>query len=160
VGGALDAHLAALLAPDSDYEERYSSALEWHERAGEPFPRARTQLALGERLRRDGRRWDARPHLHEALATFERLGARPWAARAAAELRETGERVRTRDARGEGSLTPQELQVALVVAGGATNREVCSMAAISDSRSALRPGRRGDGRRQGRARQSSRHREL
>ena len=35
-----------------------------------PFERARTELCWGERLRRDGRRIDARRHLHEAHRAF------------------------------------------------------------------------------------------
>lgn len=86
------------------------------------FARARVQLLHGERLRRAGRRVDARPHLRAAHATFTGLAAEPWARRAAAELRATGERLRS-DAQVGDELTPQELQVALLVAEGATNKE-------------------------------------
>ena len=55
-----------------------------------PFERARTQLALGERLRRSKQRAEAREPLTAALDEFERLGARPWAERARTELRATG----------------------------------------------------------------------
>ena len=41
-----------------------------------PFERARTLLALGERLRRAKQRAEAREPLNEALDAFERLGAR------------------------------------------------------------------------------------
>ena len=60
-------------------------------RRRDAFERARTQLCLGERLRRAGRRADARPVLRAALAAFEDLRAAPWAERAAAELKATGE---------------------------------------------------------------------
>lgn len=43
-------------------------------------------LAYGETLRRARRRGEARTHLREALATFERLGAAPWTDRDKAEL--------------------------------------------------------------------------
>ena len=48
----------------------------------------------------------------------------PWSERAQAELRATGERVphRARDEREQ--LTPQELQIATLVAEGLTNREI------------------------------------
>ena len=59
-------------------------------RAGRPFNRARTHLAYGEYLRRARRRVDARAHLRAALDTFEELGAKPWAERAAHELRASG----------------------------------------------------------------------
>src|SRR5205085_10613021 len=61
--------------------------------------------------------------LRAALETFERLGADPWAERARVELGASGETARRRDPSAAGRLTPQELQVALVVAQGATNRE-------------------------------------
>jgi DNA-binding CsgD family transcriptional regulator len=88
------------------------------------FERARLLLCWGERLRRDGRRVEARRRLGAALDAFEGLGARPWAERAAAELRAGGARAsRGPKARGD-ALTAQELQVALVVCEGLTNKAV------------------------------------
>ena len=92
--------------------------------AQNPFEAARTQLAYGERLRRSGRRIDAREQLRAALVVFERLGAAPWAERARAELRASGERLRRRDPATRDELTPQEVQIAMVVIEGKTNREV------------------------------------
>ena len=43
------------------------------------------------------RRTDARVHLRAALEVFKRLGAAPWAERARAELRASGETARKRD---------------------------------------------------------------
>ena len=74
--------------------------------------RARTELLYGEWLRRERRRTDARVHLRAAIDIFRRLGAVPWAERAEAELRATGETARKRDASAAGQLTPQELQIA------------------------------------------------
>jgi DNA-binding NarL/FixJ family response regulator len=88
-----------------------------------PFELARTQLCFGERLRRGRRRADAREPLRHALETFEQLSARPWAERARTELAATGETARPRNANAADELTPQELQIALVVANGATNKE-------------------------------------
>lgn len=87
------------------------------------FERARSSLAYGERLRRAGRRVEAREHLRAALETFETLGSKPWERRAQSELRASGLRSRKRDDASRDELTPQELQVALVVAEGVTNRE-------------------------------------
>ena len=81
-------------------------------------------LCYGERLRRLRRPRDAREHLHEALETFERIGARPWAERARAELRASGERLRRRGTAAHEQLTPQELQVSLAAADGLTNKEI------------------------------------
>ena len=87
-----------------------------------PFERARTELCWGERLRRDGRRIEARKHLHEAHRVFTDLGAAPWAKKAARELRSSGGRTqRGPRARGR-ELTPQETQIATMVAEGKTNK--------------------------------------
>jgi len=88
-----------------------------------PFERARTELCLGERLRRARRRAEAREPLRSALEAFERLGAAPWSERARVELSASGETARRRDPYAAEQLTPQELQVALVVGRGATNKE-------------------------------------
>lgn len=111
---------------DEDFEPAFADALEQHERIAMPFERARTELCLGERRRRAGRRTDARAPLRSAVRTFERLGAAPWVDRARAELSATGERVRPRDPSLVDQLTPHELRVAVVVARGATNREAAA----------------------------------
>jgi hypothetical protein len=77
-------------------EEAFAEAIE-HATAVPPFQRARTELLYGEWLRRARRRTDARGHLRTALETFRALGAVPWAERAEAELRATGETARRRD---------------------------------------------------------------
>jgi DNA-binding CsgD family transcriptional regulator len=112
-----------LLATEDEFEAEFERALELHNRMRTPFECARTELCLGERLRRARRRADARAPLHSALETFERLGATPWSERARAELAASGETARRRDPYAAEELTPQELQVALVVARGATNKE-------------------------------------
>jgi DNA-binding CsgD family transcriptional regulator len=97
-----------------------------------PFEVARTRLCRGEHLRRTGMRTDARKALRAAIETFDRLGATAWATRAWTELRATGARARRRtDDTGRDELTPQELQVALIVAGGATNREAAAALFLS-----------------------------
>ena len=88
-----------------------------------PFELARTELCRGEQLRRAWRKGAARTHLGSALGSFDRLGAQPWTEQARAELAATGERVEARRGRPMEDLTAQELQVAMLVAGGATNRE-------------------------------------
>jgi DNA-binding CsgD family transcriptional regulator len=125
---ARTAHLRAILNPT---ETLFEEALRLYEQAERPFPRARAELAYGEWLRRSGRRVDARVVLHAALRTFEQLGAAPWEDRAGAELRATGERVRRRSDPDTSQLTTQELQVALVVARGATNKEAAAQLYLS-----------------------------
>ncbi|MFI7542840.1 ATP-binding protein [Actinoplanes sp. NPDC049599] len=127
---AAAARCRALLAAPEQMDAAFTIALEAPGCALMPFERARTQLGYGERLRRARRRADARAHLHDALETFNRLGAQPWAERARTELRATGSTVgRSTDALPR--LTPQELQVALVVARGATNHEAAATLFLS-----------------------------
>jgi len=57
------------------------------------------------------------------LILVDRLDARPWAERARAELRASGETLASGGDGGE-QLTPQELQIALLVSEGRTNAEV------------------------------------
>ncbi|HSK94776.1 MAG TPA: LuxR C-terminal-related transcriptional regulator [Candidatus Angelobacter sp.] len=107
------------------FDEPFAVALGIQDRMPMPFERARTQLCYGERLRRAGRRVEARAQLRPALQTFERLGAVDWRKRAATELGVSAERLRSPDAAVD-YLSPQELQVALLVAEGGTNREVAA----------------------------------
>ncbi len=96
-----------------------------------PFEGARTALALGELLRRDHRRREARAHLSDAAVTFARLGAERWAERCREELRAAGGRSSATTARSLHDLSPQELRIALRVAAGETNREVAAALYIS-----------------------------
>ena len=96
-----------------------------------PFDAARTELLFGEWLRRRRRRVDARRHLRSALDRFGRLGTAPWEARARAELRASGETARRRDPSTRDQLTPQELQIARLVAAGKTNPEVAAQLFLS-----------------------------
>jgi DNA-binding CsgD family transcriptional regulator len=98
---------------------------------GPVFQRARTQLAYGERLRRERRKTDARTQLRTALDTFEGLGTKAWAERARGELNATGETARKRDVSTLDELTPQELRIARLVAEGGTNREVAAQLFVS-----------------------------
>ena len=127
---AVAARCRGLLAADDDVDGHFREALRLHERVDVPFDEARTRLCYGERLRRARRRVEARAELLEALAGFERLGAALWIDRARAELAASGEHARRRDSGGE-ELTAQELQVALLVAGGATNREAATSLFVS-----------------------------
>ena len=101
-----------------------------------PFEQARTLLCSGEAMRRSRRPVSAREPLHEALILFESLGARPWAARARAELAASG----AKDQRstywfgrhsGLQELSPQELQVARIAGRGQNNAEVAAALFVS-----------------------------
>jgi DNA-binding CsgD family transcriptional regulator len=121
-----------LLAGRPEDERFFAIACEHLEAVSAPFELARTQLCHGEGLRRAGRRGAARDALRLALDGFEALGAAPWFERARAELRATGA-VPKRDRRSadRGDLTPHEMQVARIVAGGATNREAAAALFVS-----------------------------
>ena len=124
VGLATATRARGLLATDEEYERCFEQAFSFHERSDDRWSLARTQLAFGERLRRAGRRLDAREQLRLALEIFEAQGAEAWADRVRAELRASGETLRRRKSWEEEALTPQELQISLHVARGMTNREV------------------------------------
>ena len=96
-----------------------------------PFDWARVQLAYGERLRRARATTQARAHLAAALRSFEGLGARPWAARAGAELRAAGQTTMPALGRAPGLLTPQEREIALLAAAGLTNKQIAERLLIS-----------------------------
>ncbi|MDX6325482.1 MAG: hypothetical protein QOK15_1836, partial [Nocardioidaceae bacterium] len=92
---------------------------------------ARAQLAYGEWLRRNQHRVQARPHLRGALGSFTDLAAEPFVARAADELRASGETARKRDPSTLVQLTPMELKVAKLVSGGLSNKDVAAQCWIS-----------------------------
>lgn len=114
-----------------DFDGPFERALALHAETLDRFETARTSLAYGARLRRAGRRVDARAHLRGALDSFVGLGAEVWADQAATELDLTGERVPRRAVGGVASLTPQELQVALLLADGRTTREAAAALFLS-----------------------------
>ncbi|NUR96207.1 MAG: helix-turn-helix transcriptional regulator, partial [Kribbellaceae bacterium] len=87
---------------------------------------ARARLVYGEWLRRRTRRGEARTELRLAYEAFSSIGMTAFAERARRELQATGETVRRRTttpAAGD-DLTPQELQIALLVRDGLSNPEV------------------------------------
>jgi DNA-binding CsgD family transcriptional regulator/tetratricopeptide (TPR) repeat protein len=120
-----------LLADDASAPLFFEAALEAHAATLDRFETARTRLAYGERLRRAAMRLRAREQLRAALDDFENLGAARWAERAAVELAATGETVRRRDADPRSSLTPQELQVSLLLVEGRTTREAAAALFLS-----------------------------
>jgi DNA-binding NarL/FixJ family response regulator len=128
---ALAARCRGLLLEGDDAERAFLDALRLHALGNRLFDRMRTKLVYGEFLRREKRRTDAREQLRSAIAGFEHFHAEPWAERARAELRATGETVRRRDPSTLDELTPQELQIALLVGEGQTNKEVAAQLFLS-----------------------------
>ncbi|MGC9665924.1 AAA family ATPase [Planosporangium sp. 12N6] len=129
---ALSARCHALVTDsDGEADEYFREALRHHQVGASEFERARTELLYGQRLRRRRQPGAAREYLRSALETFERFDARPWVGQATAELRAAGDRVQPHRVRVADSLTPQQAQIARLVADGATNREVAERLFLS-----------------------------
>jgi DNA-binding CsgD family transcriptional regulator len=120
-----------LVASDSQFAGNFEWALAQHADTPDVFEEARTQLVYGERLRRARNRKLAREQLHAALETFELLDARLWTDRTRAELAASGETLRRRDPSTIDELTPQELQIATLLASGKTTREAAAAMFLS-----------------------------
>ncbi|MCT9082904.1 helix-turn-helix transcriptional regulator [Streptomyces fulvoviolaceus] len=116
---------AAIAAPEDRAAGFFEEALAIPGAERWPFDLARVRLAYGQHLRRTRAVKEARVHLAAALKTFRRLGAVPWAARAAEELRATG-RTATRAHQDLGTipLTEQEHRIAALAASGMTNKQI------------------------------------
>jgi DNA-binding CsgD family transcriptional regulator len=95
------------------------------------FELAKTQLEFGEALRRLRLKTEARRQLRAAQDVFAELEAKPWVERAQAELRATGVSVATHQAGALDQLTPQELQIARLVAQGLGNRDIAGKLFLS-----------------------------
>jgi DNA-binding CsgD family transcriptional regulator len=120
------------LGAAEDYDELFAAAYRMHDAAPNALARARTALCYGERLRRSGRRTEARRHLRAAFDAFTRMDAGVWIGRAKQELRAAGERVVPAAEGLVAQLTPQELQIAMSVAGGLSNRETARKLFLSE----------------------------
>ena len=118
------------LVGDGDVREQFEEALA-PDGFVSPFLIARTELLYGEWLRRERQRREARPHLRRAADLFRQVGTTLWEERAEGELRATGEKARVRDPSTLDQLTPQELQIAGLVASGMTNREIAAQLFLS-----------------------------
>jgi DNA-binding CsgD family transcriptional regulator len=131
---ALAERCQALVANDPDRAaEHFSHALDQHHLARARFERARTQLLYGQELRRARRRSAAREQLRAAHEVFEYYGATPLAEQAGAELRAAGERMPSRSVHviQAAGLTAHQRQIAELVTGGATNREIAAALFVS-----------------------------
>jgi DNA-binding CsgD family transcriptional regulator len=129
--GALSSRLALVSAGASamttrgpDADALFEAAVAVPDAERWPFDLARVRLAHGEHLR--GRRAPARATapLLAALDTFRLLGARPWAARAAAALRAGGVLVPGAPPPDVSSLSELETGIVRMAAEGLTNRQI------------------------------------
>ncbi len=130
-GLGLVARCQALLAPNATAEQLYRRAIGLLTATTARTEVARSHLLFGEWLRRQRRRREARVELAEAYELFVGIGARAFAERARVELRAPAATARTRSVDTREVLTPQESQVARLVAEGNTNREVAAQLFIS-----------------------------
>ena len=129
---AVTERCTALVTAGDAAGEHFAEAVRLHAKDSRPFECARTDLLFGEWLRRAKRKADARTRLRAALRTFEQLGAVPWAERARAELRATGDTTLTTPSESRlDQLTPQELQVVRLAAQGKSNREIAAQLFLS-----------------------------
>jgi DNA-binding CsgD family transcriptional regulator len=132
-GLGIEARSRALLSEGEAAEGYYREAIS---RLGHSRRRpelARAHLLYGEWLRGERRRSEARDELRTALEMFAAMGMEAFAGRARVELRATGERARPRGPGAPAVLTPQEAQIARMVAGHLTNREIAARLFISAS---------------------------
>ncbi|MEV4869869.1 helix-turn-helix transcriptional regulator [Streptomyces syringium] len=129
---ALLARCRALVADDGAAPELLRHSLDLlADDSGAAYDRARTALLLGERLRRERRVGEARPHLRHAAEAFGRLGAVPWERRALGELRAAGEAGDRAEPAALTTLTAQELRITRLVAEGLSNRDVAARLFLS-----------------------------
>jgi DNA-binding CsgD family transcriptional regulator len=125
------ARCRALLADATSFESAFEAAIVLCAATEDAFEVARAQLCFGQRLHRERRQCDAREQLAPALALFKQLGSAPWAARARRELDATAPTARRRIPDTADELTKRELEVATLIAGGATVREVADRLVVS-----------------------------
>ena len=119
-----EARSRALVSEGEAAEAAFREAIELLGRTRLRLHLARAHLLHGEWLRREGRRADAREQLRAAHELFTHFGTHGFAERARRELRATGETVRARTNEARDDLTPQELEIARLAAGGQTNPEI------------------------------------
>ena len=124
------ARCEGLMATADAFDEPFQHAVQLLEQTPLALELARTRLAYGERLRRQGRKSGARTQLRQAHQAFATAAAAPWEARAASELRAAGEQVETAE-RALPDLTPQEAHIAQLVTAGKTNKAIAAALFLS-----------------------------
>jgi DNA-binding NarL/FixJ family response regulator len=123
LGIIMQAATAMTAAADDVKQAGFEAVLAIPDISRWPFEQARILLAFGEYLRRARATGEARIHLGGALEGFRVLGARPWADKAASELRAAGAGV-ARLPTDVVTLTPQQLEIAQLAAQGLTNKQI------------------------------------
>jgi DNA-binding CsgD family transcriptional regulator len=129
----VEARARALQSAGQAAERFYQEAIAHFTRCSVRTELARAHLVYGEWLRREGRRNEAREHLHTAYDMFHSMGMAGFAERARHELSATGEtaRKRTPVQGASADLTDQELQIARLARDGFSNNEIGARLFIS-----------------------------
>jgi DNA-binding CsgD family transcriptional regulator len=130
-GRGVEARSRALLSEGERAEGLHEEAIERLGRTRLRPELARAHLLYGERLRREGRRLDAREQLRTAYEAFAAIGMEAFAERARGELLATGDKVRKRSEDTRDQLTPQEEQIARLARAGLSNPEIGAQLFIS-----------------------------
>lgn len=127
----IEARARALLGEGAEAERWFRMAIEHLGRTRVHAELARTHLLYGERLRREGRRVDARAELKSAHERFTAMGLEAFAERARSELLATGEKARRRIATTRDDLTPHERQIAELARDGLSNADIAARLFLS-----------------------------
>jgi DNA-binding CsgD family transcriptional regulator/tetratricopeptide (TPR) repeat protein len=127
----IEARSRALLSDGAAADDLYREAIDRLRRAQLRPELARAHLLYGERLRRQGRRVDAREQLRTAHAMFAAISMEAFAERARRELLATGEKVRKRTPDITAELTAQEAVIARLARDGLSNPEIGARLFIS-----------------------------
>ena len=126
-----EARSRALLSDGDETDALFREAVERLSRTRIRIALARTHLLYGEWLRRAGRRSDSRDRLRTAHTMLTAFGMEGFAERARRELLASGATARRRRPETRNDLTPQEAQIARLVADGATNPEIAAQLFLS-----------------------------
>ncbi|HEX6342553.1 LuxR family transcriptional regulator [Umezawaea sp.] len=121
----------ALVSTGGEADEHFDEAIHLHQVSGTTMELAKTELFHATRLRRNRKPKRARELLRDAVRHFEHHEADYWSDRARAELRLAGEPSTEPKAGRAAELTPQQSQIARLVAEGATNREAAARLFLS-----------------------------
>ena len=125
-------HCRGLLSDDErECERLLRASLDAHAKAARWFERSRTELALGELLRRARRRVEERVSTCAPLSTASRDWERCYGRSAPGWSCASGQVARRRDPSTTDELTAQELQIVHLVAQGLSNREVAAQLFLS-----------------------------
>ena len=127
----IDARVRALATQGPEAEQLFRDSVGHLAATRVRVEEARAHLLLGEWLRREGRRGDARDELRSAHELMSEMTLGAFAERARRELLASGERVRKTSPREVGLLTAQESQVARLAQQGLSNPEIATRLFLS-----------------------------